>query len=184
MAAGVVDVGADPPDGEPQPPVDLAHPRGVPGGQVVVHRHHVDAAALQGVQVHGHGRDEGLALAGLHLGDPAEVQRHAAHQLDVEGALAEHPPGGLPDHREGLDQEVVEGLALVEALPELDRLVAEGVVVEALHLLFERVDERDQLGQAPDLLAFAGPQDLGQHAHVPAILPAATSWRRCGRGQR
>ena len=34
-------------------------------------------------------------------------------------ALAEHPGRGLADHGEGLDQEVVEGLALGEALAEL-----------------------------------------------------------------
>ena len=55
----------------------------------------------------GQRRDERLALAGLHLGDPAEVQRGAAHELHVEVALAEHPPAGLAHGREGLGQEVV-----------------------------------------------------------------------------
>ena len=90
---------------------------GVAGGQVLVDRHHVDAPAVEGVEVGGQRGDQRLALAGLHLGDPAEVQRHAAHELDVEVALAEHPPGRLAHDGKGLDQEVVEGLAPCRAAP-------------------------------------------------------------------
>jgi hypothetical protein len=46
-------------------------------------------AAGQGVQNHGQGGDQGLALAGLHFRDLALVQDHAAHELDVEMAHAE-----------------------------------------------------------------------------------------------
>ena len=74
---------------EPEPAVDLAHPLGVTPGQVVVHRDEVHALAREAVQVHGQGRDERLALTGLHLGDPAEVQRRTAHELDVVVALAD-----------------------------------------------------------------------------------------------
>ncbi len=70
--------------------------------------------------------------------------------------LAQHAPRRLPHDRERLDQEVVEALAPLEALPELDRLVDERVVTEALHLGLERADERHELGQPPDLLALAG----------------------------
>ena len=52
----------------------------------------------------------------------------------------EHPPGRLAHDGEGLDQQVVEGLALVEALPELDRLVGERLVAQALHLGLEGAD--------------------------------------------
>ena len=91
LGRGVGDVGADPAHGQSQPAVEPAHPLGVAGGQVVVDRDHVDALAGEGVEVDGQGRDEGLALAGLHLGDPPEVQRHAAHELDVEVPLARGP---------------------------------------------------------------------------------------------
>ena len=81
-------------------------------------------------------RHEGLALAGLHLGDPAEVQGGAAHQLDVVVALTDDPLGRLAHDREGLDQQVVEVLAVVEALAELgglgpQRVVAEGAASRA-----------------------------------------------------
>jgi NAD(P)-dependent dehydrogenase (short-subunit alcohol dehydrogenase family) len=42
----------------------------------------------------------------------AEVQRGATHDLHVEVALGEHPPGRLAGHREGLGQQVVEPLAV------------------------------------------------------------------------
>ena len=100
----VVDVGADAAHREPEPTVDPAHPLGVTGGQVLVHRHQVHAPPVERVEVGGQGGDQGLALAGLHLGDPAEVQRHAAHELHVEVALPEHPPGRLAHDGEGLDR--------------------------------------------------------------------------------
>ena len=96
-----------------------AHPLGVVLGQVVVDGDDVHALARQRVEVRRQGRDQRLALTGLHLGDVAEVQRRAAHDLDVEVALAEHPLGGLADGRERLGHQVVEGLAVGEPLLEL-----------------------------------------------------------------
>ncbi len=152
--------------------MDPAHPFGVTGGEILVHRHHVHAPPVEGVEVGRKCRHQGLALTGLHLGDPPEVQGHAAHQLHVEVALPEHPPGRLAHHGEGLDGEVVERLALVEALTELDRHVAQLVVAQRLHLGLEAVNWLDQLGEAPDLLALAGAQNLGEHTHGSLILPA------------
>ena len=91
--------------------MDLAHPLGVALGQVVVDRDEVHALAGEAVEVDGQRRDEGLALARLHLGDPAEVQGGAAHELHVVVALADDPVGRLADDGEGLDQQVVEVLA-------------------------------------------------------------------------
>ena len=110
----------------------LAHPVSVTGGEVVVDGDDVDPLAFEGVQVHGQGRDQGLAFTGLHLGDPTEVQGGAAHQLDVVVALADGALGGLADDREGLGQEVVQVLPVCEPLLELDRLVGERLVGEAL----------------------------------------------------
>ena len=86
-------------DGHAEQVVDRLHPHGVAAGQVVVHRHEVDAPALhrlavlvargERVQDHGQRGGERLALAGPHLGDGAVVQDHAADQLDVEMALAQ-----------------------------------------------------------------------------------------------
>ena len=73
---------------EAQEAVDVAHPLGVPAGQVVVDGDDMDAFAGQGVEVGGHGGHQGLAFTGLHLGDFALVEHDAADELDIEGA---HP---------------------------------------------------------------------------------------------
>ena len=106
----------------------MAHPLGVAAGEVVVHRHDVDALAFEGVEIDRQRGDQRLAFAGLHLGDLAAVQDHAALELDVERALAERALGGLADRGEGLDQEVVQGLALGQAFAELDGLGAQLLV--------------------------------------------------------
>ena len=168
----------------PEPAVEPAHPLGVAGGQVVVDGHHVHAALVQCVEIHGQGGDQGLPLTGLHFGDPAEVQRHAAHELHVEVALPEHPPGRFAHDCVGLDQEVIERLALVQALPELHRLVRQFGVAEGLHLRLQLRDGGDELGQASDLLALACLENLGEYTHEITILPVpgrSPAWRSCHR---
>ena len=93
---------------EAEEAVDPAHPLGVAAGEVVVDRDDVHALAGERVEVGRQRRDQRLALTGLHLGDVAEVQRGAAHELHVVVALAERAPRGLADDGERLGQQVVE----------------------------------------------------------------------------
>ena len=102
-----------------------AHPLGVAAGQVVVDRDDVDALAFERVEIGGQRGDERLAFAGLHLGDLALVQHHAADQLHVEVPHVQHAAAGLADDGERLGQEVVERLAVGDAGPELGGLVAQ-----------------------------------------------------------
>ena len=95
------------PDGHPQSPKERAHPLGVASCQIVVDGDDVDAAALQGIEIGGQGRNQGLALTGDHLGDIAPVQDDAAHQLDVEMTHVQKPAARLARGRECLRQEVV-----------------------------------------------------------------------------
>ena len=92
----------------PEEFVDLPHPFGVALGEVVVDGDDVDAAAGERIEIDRKRRDQRLAFAGLHLGDLAFVQHHAADQLDVEMALAERALGGLAHGGEGRHQEIVE----------------------------------------------------------------------------
>ena len=71
---------------------DAAHELGLVAREEVVDRDDVHAAARERVQVGGGRGDEGLALTGLHLGDVAEVQGGAAHELHVEVTQAEGAP--------------------------------------------------------------------------------------------
>jgi len=92
----------------------------------------MNAASRERVEIDGGGGDEGLAFAGLHLGDLALMQHHAAHQLDIEMALAQGPARGLADRGKGVGQEVVQIGALGQLLPEFGRAGAQGLVGEVL----------------------------------------------------
>ena len=120
--------------------VDRAHPLGVAAGQVVVDRDDVDALAGQRVEDDGERGGQRLALAGLHLGDVAAVQDHAADQLHVEVAHAHRPLARLADDREGLGQQVVERLALARALAQRVDALAQLVVGLELQLGLEAAD--------------------------------------------
>jgi hypothetical protein len=80
--------------------VDLAHPFGVALGEVVVDGDDVDALAGERVEIDRQRRDQRLAFAGAHFGDRAVVQHHAADQLHVEMAHAEHALGGFANRGE------------------------------------------------------------------------------------
>ncbi len=95
-------------DAHAEEAVQAPHPFRVAAGQVVVDGDHVDALALERVQIGGQGGDQRLAFTGLHLGDGAAVQRHAADQLDVVVTHVQHAAAGFADHREHLGQQVVD----------------------------------------------------------------------------
>ena len=93
----VVDVVLDDANGQPEIAQDLADPLRVAPGQVVVDRDQVAALAGERVQVERQDGDQGLSLAGRHLGDLALVQHDPADQLHV---VRDHLPARLlPDHR-------------------------------------------------------------------------------------
>ena len=143
---GVVQAVHDAADREPQELVDLAHPGGIAPGQIVVDRDHVHALAFERVQIDRQGRDEGLALAGRHLGDLALVEDDPADQLDVVVALPERALGRFPGRGEGFDEQVVEGLARRDALPERCGPGAEVAVAQRLERRLEIVDGADLAG--------------------------------------
>jgi hypothetical protein len=89
-------------------------------------------------------------------------------------ALAEHPPGCLPDHGEGLRQEVVEVLAVVEAGAEFHRLGGQLLVGQLLDLGLERTDLRDDAFQRFQLPAFAQVEKLVEDSHRGRSLPTAS----------
>ena len=140
--------------------VDLPHPVGVAAGQVVVHRDDVHALAGERVEIDRKRRDERLAFAGLHLGDAALVQHHAADELDVEMALAERALRRLAHGREGLDQDIVELLAGSQLGPEALGAGAQLVVGKPLHLGLDRVDCLDAGSIALDPAVVGGAENL------------------------
>ena len=140
LALGVVEAVDDDADREPEELVDLAHPFGVALGEVVVDGDDVDTAAGQRIEIDRKGCDQRLAFAGLHFSDTAFVQDHAADQLDVEMALAEHALAGLADGGESRHQKIVERHAFGELLLELVGTGAQRLVGQRFELLLKRVD--------------------------------------------
>ena len=173
-------------DGEPEVLVEVAHPRRVAAGEVVVHGDKLDVLAGQGVEVERQGRDKRLALAGLHLGDLALVQHYASYELHVE---RNHVPGQLvpADLRRRADemaacvlhegerlwQNVVKRLAVGDTLAELLRLLRKVLVGEVLRLvlLFDAVDLANNRPQFLQLTFVLCPEKILQQIHIGRIIP-------------
>ncbi len=131
------------PGGHAEEAVDLAHPASVAPGEVVVDGDDVDALAGECAEIDRKRRHQRLAFAGLHLGDVAFVQYHAADQLHVEMALAEGALGRLAHGGEGGNQHVVEGLAFGERLAKFGGTGLQRFVRERRDLGLERIDGVD-----------------------------------------
>jgi hypothetical protein len=112
LALGIVEAMDDHADREPEKIVDLPHPFAIAAGEIVIDRDDMDALAGQRVEIDRKGGHQRLAFAGLHLGDIALMQHHAADQLDVEMPLAEGSLGSLAHGGEGRNQDVIERLAV------------------------------------------------------------------------
>ena len=157
--------------GEAQEVVDAAHPLGVVLGEVVVDRDDVDAQAGERVEVRRERGDEGLALTGLHLGDVAEVERSATHDLDVVVALADDPLGRLAHRGEGLRHQVLEGLTLLEPALELGRHALQLGVAHLDEVVLDGVDRLGDRLQLTQDLAFADAEDsVENRRHVRVLL--------------
>ena len=153
--------------GQAQEAVDLPHPFAVALGEIVVDRHHMHAFAGQRVQIDGQGGDQGLAFAGLHLGDIAAMQHHAADQLDVEMALAEGALGGLAHHRKGFGQNIVQGLARFQPRLEGGGHGLELFVRHGLEARLQGVDLGHSAPERLDLALVGGAENLfGERAET------------------
>ena len=162
--------------------VDLAHPLGVALGEIVVDGDDVDAVAGERVEVAGKGGDESFAFAGLHLGDLALVEDHAADELDIEVAHLHGAQAGLADDGEGLGKDLFEGGLLGgagalggvffggidvfggdgcgDALAELAGFGAQLIVGERLDGGLQGIDLRDGGKQALDRSFVTGAKNL------------------------
>ncbi len=135
--------------------VDRPHPACVALREIVVDRDQVNAVARERVQVEGLRRHERLTFTGLHLCDVALVEDDAAHHLDVEWPLTERPLRGLANGRIGVEEQLLERLAVVVTLLELCRLGGELLVGELFEVRLERCDVLGLGLQALEPPAFA-----------------------------
>ncbi len=137
-------VGPDDAGAQTQRIKHLAHPFRITLGQVFVHRDHMHALAGQRIQIGRKGGDQGLAFAGLHLGNVALMQENAAHELHVKGPQAQRPPGGLAAIGIGLGQQVGQLGPLCHPFDQLFGLGLQPVIAQLFELGFKRVDLFDQ----------------------------------------
>ena len=163
---------------EPEEAVDLAHPLGVALGEIIVDGDDMNTTASQRVEIDRQSRDQRLAFAGLHLGDLALVQDHAADQLHVEVPLPDGALGRLAHGRERRHQDVVERLAFGELLLEGNGARAKLLVGERQQFRLERIDCVDPrliLAHAPVIGGaeeFSG--DSAKHCgSIPCLWQAA-----------
>jgi hypothetical protein len=130
----------------------------------------VHALARQRVEIGRQRSDQGLALAGAHLGDPTAVQDHAADELHVEVPHPKHALAGLAHHAEGLGQQIVERRAPGQTLAELGGLGRERLIRELRQFGFERVDARHRLHQGFDQPLVAAAEELLEWIEHRGIL--------------
>ena len=88
------------------------------------------------------------------------MEDDAAHHLDLEELDLPVAAEGLADRRVGLEEELLERLAVLDPLPELGALALELRVRQLLELGLEREDVLRLFGDALDAPAFADAQDL------------------------
>ena len=147
-------------DGHSQVLVDAAHPLGVALGQVIVDGNDVYTLAGNSVEVAGQRGDQGLAFAGLHLGDMPLVQCHGANELHVKVTHARDALGSLTHGGKSLGEHVVERLAVGVTLTELIGLGAELFLGHLLKLGLKTVDLIDDLVVALKVLIGSKGQQL------------------------
>ena len=147
-------------DGHAQVLVDAAHPLGVALGQIVVDGNDVHALTGDSVEIAGQRGDEGLAFAGLHLGDVTLVQRHGADELYIKVTHAHGALGSFTHGGKGLGKHVVERLAVGVTLAELIGLGAEFLLGHLLKLGLKTVDLVDDLVVALKVLIGSKGQQL------------------------
>ena len=154
------------PTSRPEQPVDLAHPLGVARREVVVDGDEVHALAAERVEVDRQRRHEGLAFAGLHLGDPAEVQRRPAHQLHVVVPLADHPHARASRVTANASTSRSSSVSpLARRSRNAGVFACSSASESRLQLGFECVDLGHQRLQSPDLFALASAKELVENAH-------------------
>ena len=116
------------------------HQLGLVAREVVVDGDHVHATRRDCIEVRRSCGDQGLSLARLHLGDVAEMQCRAAHELHVEVAQAQGALRRLANGRERFGEQIVERFPSGVPLAQLYRLVLQLLIGDRGEVVFEVID--------------------------------------------
>ncbi len=127
-------------DGEAHEGINLSHPLGITLCQIIIDRNHVNALAVQRIQIDRQRSHQGFAFTGLHLCDASLVQDNAADELNPEGLHVQCSLGALTNRRKSLRKDVVQRLAAGELLLEFGCFPAKLLIRKRLHLRTKRLD--------------------------------------------
>ena len=157
-------------NGQSEEAMDFSHPFAVAAGQVVVHGNDVNALSGESIQIGGQHGHEGLAFAGLHLGDTALVEHDAADQLHAEGFHSQNTPCRLTGGGEGFGKKTVQRFSRIETLPKFIGLGAQLRIGECGILCIQTFDGVCDGG---DLFQFAvgiASEKFIQKTHISVLL--------------
>ena len=162
-------------DAQAQKMIKPTHPLRVAAGKVIVDGDHVHAFSAERVQIHGQRRNQRFAFAGLHFGDFAFVQTHAAHELNIEMSHTQNSTRRFTADGKRFGQDVFHCFARGKSFAKSVRRGGELVVGEILVLRFKCVDFIDRLLQTFDLLVVVVAQkkflqESEQNYHSPKIF--------------
>ena len=151
----IIHVVLDNADFQTKEAIDLSHPLCVARSQIIVHRHDVNAAPGQRIQVNRQCGNQRLTFAGAHLGNLALVQHETADHLHIEVPHAGRAFARFTHDRKRLRQDFIQnllfgGFAMVFVTRVFDGvgdlrfekggLLAELLVGKLLDLGLERAD--------------------------------------------
>ena len=101
------------------------------------------AIAGEGIEIGGEGGNKGLAFTRAHFRDAAFMQHHAANQLHIEMALAEHALGGFAYGGEGRHQQFIQRAAGGQFSTEFICAGAQSLIREGGDFGLQSIDGRD-----------------------------------------
>ena len=162
LALLVVEVVLNHADRHAEEAIDAAHPLRVAAGEVVVDGDDVNALAFERVEIGGQRRDQRLAFAGLHFGDRAVVQHHAADQLHVVMPHVQHAAAGFADHGEASGSRSSSVSPLARRARNSAVLALQLLVAEGLDRRLEGVDFRDARTKPLEFAVVLRADDLGE----------------------
>ena len=126
--------------GQIQKLIQRAHDVGIALRQIIVHGNDVHALARQCVQIHGQRGHQRFAFARAHFGDFTVVQHHAANQLHVEMAHAQHAARCFAAHGECFGQYAFQCGTVGNFFFEFFGFFTQCFVGQGFHALFHAVD--------------------------------------------
>ena len=95
VALGIVEIVEDGADVQAEEAVHAAHPLGVATREIVVHRHDMNALALQRIEITRESCDQRLTFSGLHFSDASRDEAQRRPQAARRSGAC-RAPGGPP----------------------------------------------------------------------------------------